>query len=233
MHESFEAPAAIAVWAANRGHRLAYTRLYQGDVLPQDCAFDFLVVMGGPQSPATTREECSHFDARHEIELIRLAIEQHRIVLGICLGAQLLGEACGATFAPSPHQEIGVFDVTLTEAGRRDPKFATFPSTFPVGHWHGDMPGLTPDAVVLATSAGCPRQIVRYRPQVYGFQCHCEFTPPAIDGMIHHCAHELAAYQDVPYVQNARQLRAHDYAGMNQLLFDFLDRLAQDIPHRQ
>jgi GMP synthase (glutamine-hydrolysing) len=31
-----------------------------------------------------------------------------------------------------------------------------------VGHWHRDMPGLTAGAKVLATSAGCSRQIIQY-----------------------------------------------------------------------
>jgi GMP synthase (glutamine-hydrolysing) len=116
-----------------------------------------------------------------------------------------------------------VFDVTLTEAGKKDPVFKTFPETFPVGHWHGDMPGLTPAAEVLATSAGCPRQIVRYSPRVYGFQCHFEFTPNAIEGMIQSCGYELETHKNLPYIQTAHQLRDNDYTGMNELLYKFLD----------
>jgi len=37
-----------------------------------------------------------------------------------------------------------------------------------VGHWHNDMPGLTAECMVLATSEKCPRQIVEYGPVVYG-----------------------------------------------------------------
>ena len=35
-----------------------------------------------------------------------------------------------------------------------------------------DMPGLTEDAVVLATSQGCPRQIIRFSPKALAFQAH-------------------------------------------------------------
>lgn len=225
MHESFEAPAAIALWAEKRGHGVSYTRLYQGDEFPKDCnGFDFLVIMGGPQSPATTLQECPHFDFKKEQHFIKRAIDQGKRVLGVCLGAQLIGEALGAAFDHSPNREIGVFDVTLTDAAKQDPIFKNFPARFPVGHWHGDMPGFTSDAAVLATSAGCPRQIVRYTPRVYGFQCHFEFTPTAIDGMIQSCGHELVAGK--PYIQSALQLRQQDYTGMNELLFKFLDELA-------
>ena len=46
------------------------------------------------------------------------------------------------------------------------------------------MPGLTKDAVVLATSQGCPRQIIRFSPKHYAFQAHLEFDPEAVDLLI-------------------------------------------------
>lgn len=226
MHESFEAPAAIELWAQRRGHGVSYTRLYLGDVCPRDCAgFDFLIIMGGPQSPATTLQECPYFDAKKEMQFIKAAIDQEKIVLGVCLGAQLIGEALGAPFGHSPNKEIGVFELTLTASGKQDPLFSTFPEKFLVGHWHGDMPGLTRDAKVLATSQGCPRQIVQYGPRVYGLQCHFEFTPEAIEGMVRNCGHELEEGKNLPYVQSAALLRQQDYAGMNALLFNLLDYL--------
>ena len=231
MHESFEAPAAIAQWASARGHSVAYTRLYKGDVFPKQNDFDMLVIMGGPQSPATTTAECPHFDAATEIQFIKRAIDQDKRVLGICLGAQLIGEALDARFEHSPHREIGVFDLTLTDAAKNDPFFSKLPHTFPCGHWHGDMPGLTQDAQILATSAGCPRQIVKYTPRVYGFQCHFEFTPEAIEGMIQNCGHELDAGKELPYIQSAQQLRKNGYADMNELLFKFLDSIAAEYAH--
>ena len=227
IHESFEAPAAIEAWARNKKHELAYTRLYQGEKLPENVDdFDFLIVMGGPQSPATTLEECPHFDAKKEATLIKKAVDHGKAVLGVCLGAQLIGEALGAKFGHSPNREIGVFGLTLTEAGRKDPLFSTFPDQFSVGHWHGDMPGLTKSSEILAYSEGCPRQIVKYTPKVYGFQCHFEFTPEAIEGMIKNCSPELEQYKSLPYIQNAAQLRSNDYNSMNTYLYQFLDYIA-------
>lgn len=224
VHESFEGPGAIAQWARDQQHELSYTRLYEGEPLPLDCDdFDFLIIMGGPQSPATTLDECPHFDSQKEQALIKKSIESGKLVLGICLGAQLIGEALGAPCERSPQREIGVFDVGLTFDGKEDPIFSRFPERFPAGHWHGDMPGLTSEAKVLAKSAGCPRQIVRYFPHVYGFQCHFEFTPESIESMIEHCHHELRL--ESAYIQNEQTLRSHDYAVINQRLFDFLDQL--------
>ena len=225
MHESFESPASIETWAQKKGCEITYTKLYKGDVFPQECNFDFLIVMGGPQSPETTLEECPHFDAKKEIAFIKKAIEQKKILLGVCLGAQFIGEALGAHFGHSPNREIGVFPITLTEDGKQDPIFTTFPEKFMVGHWHGDMPGLTAESKILATSEGCPRQVVRYAPKIYGFQCHFEFTPEAIEGMIKNNAHELEQYKGLPHIQTAEQLRKDDYSEMNQLLFSFLNKI--------
>lgn len=226
IHESFEAPGAIEAWAQKKGHDISYTRLYEGDGFPHDVdGFDFLIVMGGPQSPATTQAECPHFNAQKEIAFIGDAIRREKLALGVCLGAQLIGEALGAKFDHSPNREIGVFEVSLTEESKEDPIFSKFPETFLVGHWHGDMPGLTTDSQILAMSKGCPRQIVRYTPKVYGFQCHFEFTPACIGGMIQNATHELEEYKTLPYVEDARALRSHDYTEMNKLLFMFLDSL--------
>lgn len=227
MHESFESPAAIEIWAKKKWLDITYTRQYLGDTFPEECNFDFLVVMGGPQSPETTLEECPHYDAKKEIAFIKKAIDQNKILLGACLGAQLIGEALGGKFGHSPNREIGVFPITLTEDGKQDPIIGTFPEKFLVGHWHGDMPGLTSESKILATSEGCPRQIVRYAPKIYGFQCHFEFTPEAIEGMIENNAHELENYKDLPYIETAEQLRNHNYDEMNNLLFKFLDKISE------
>lgn len=46
------------------------------------------------------------------------------------------------------------------------------------------MPGLTPEAKIIAYSEGCPRQIIEYSKLVYGFQCHMEFNREVIELLI-------------------------------------------------
>jgi GMP synthase (glutamine-hydrolysing) len=60
-----------------------------------------------------------------------------------------------------------------------------------VGHWHNDMPGLTPNAKIIAFSAGCPRQIIEYSKLVYGLQCHMELTSEVVELLIQHSEVEL------------------------------------------
>lgn len=235
IHEAFEAPGAYEVWVRTRGHVASYSRVHAGEALPQSVDdIDLLVVMGGPQSPATTKEECPHFDAAAEKALIAEAIAAGRAVIGVCLGSQLIGEALGAPHDHSPEKEIGKFPIALTAEGLSNPKFAGFGAHLEVGHWHNDMPGLTDTAVILATSEGCPRQIVEYGDLVYGFQCHMEFTPEIVELLIAASEAELAAMISRRFVQQPEALRANDYGEMNEKLFGFLDRLSEAyVAHRE
>lgn len=227
QHEYFESPAAIENWIAERGHKATYTRFYNYEKLPIDVEdIDLLLILGGPQSPNTTPDECAYFDGKTEITFIKKVIDANKKVLGICLGAQLIGEALGVGVEHSPNREIGKYEIQLTEAGKKDPLTSLLPEKVEVGHWHGDMPGLTAESEVLAFSAGCPRQIVRYTPNVYGFQCHLEFTTAAIENMIANCGDELQKFAGKPYIETENQLRQNDYAAMNELLFQLLDKFS-------
>ncbi|NME38598.1 type 1 glutamine amidotransferase [Enterobacter asburiae] len=227
IHEHFEAPGAYEIWGKNRGCSMRYSRVDQGDPLPEDLeSTDLLIIMGGPQSPATTLQECPWFDAQAEMRLIGRAIEAGKTVIGVCLGSQLIGEALGAAFCHSPEKEIGKFPVRLADAGKANPLFEDFGHELNVGHWHNDMPGLTPQAKVLAYSEGCPRQIVQYGERVYGFQCHMELTPEVVELLIEHSQNDLRRAAEFRFVETAEKLRSHDYREMNQVLFSFLDKLA-------
>lgn len=228
IHESFEAPGAYETWVKDHGFEASYSRLYDDEPLPQSIDdIDLLVVMGGPQSPSTTKEECPHFDAAAERALIARCVNAGKAVVGVCLGAQLIGEALGARHERSPEKEIGKFPITLTAEGKANSKFSHFGDTLAVGHWHNDMPGLTERATVIAYSEGCPRQIIEYGDRVYGFQCHMEFTPEVIELLIAASERELGALTAYRFVQQPDALRANAYDEMNQKLFGFLDRLVE------
>jgi GMP synthase (glutamine-hydrolysing) len=218
-HADFEGPGVIEAWAKQRNYDFNVCKPYKGQNGLEALEFDFLIIMGGPQSPIAI-EEAPYL--KDEIALIKKAIANNKIVLGFCLGAQLIGESLGGITKRSPNKEIGVYPIFLTSEGKQDPLFANFPESFGVIHWHNDMPGETVNSVVLASSEGCPRQIVRYAKSVYGFQCHLEISKEGIHDLIEACPNDLNPGK---FVQNSEQLLQQNYTIINQYMITLLDRL--------
>ena len=218
LHETFEVPGAYLKWAQERGHQVTMTKVYEREALPETVdEIDFLIVMGGPQSPDEDRATFPYYDPQAEIELIQKAMQADRYIVGVCLGAQLMSVAYGAEYEHSPEREIGVYPVDLTPEGLADPHVGLF----------GDMPGLTKNAVVLATSQGCPRQIVRFSPKHYAFQAHLELDPDAVNLLIAADGEDVLEEQSqkLTFVQKPEAIRAYDYQEMNAKLDAFLDSL--------
>jgi len=226
IHEAYEGPGAFLSWIKDRNYLVSSTRVYLGESLPSDNAFiDVLIVLGGPQCPETTTQECHYFEADKEVSFIRDCIKNGCAVVGVCLGAQLIGEALGAKFEKSPNKEIGYFPIEITVQGRENPKLKHFSNTELVAHWHNDMPGLTSTSKVLAKSIGCPRQIVEYSNITYGFQCHLEFTSQSVTELIDNSHGEFEDIDSHKYVQKPHDIITRSSSHMNSLLYDFMDSL--------
>lgn len=57
---------------SKRGHHISSTRVYEEEELPETVDdIDFLIVMGGPQSPDEDRQVFPYYDPKAEIALIQ------------------------------------------------------------------------------------------------------------------------------------------------------------------
>lgn len=223
LHADFEKPGSIDSWVTKKGYTSSTTSPYKGELLPSNDNFDFLIIMGGPQSP-TNLIEFPYL--KDEIGFTKKAIEKNKSILGICLGAQIIGEALGAKTDRSPHKEVGAFPISLTPDGLHDPIFKHFPKQFEAMHWHNDMPGVPNGAIILAESLGCPRQVVRYSDKIYGLQCHLEMTPELVKGMLDHCKEDL---QPSLYTQKSEHMLATDFSDINEKLHFILDKITEKM----
>lgn len=223
LHAEFEMPGCIETWARAQHFSYQFCCPFAGEKIPGVTEFDWLILMGGPQS---AREQELFPYLREEVALIRKAIAADKVILGFCLGAQLIGEAFGAPAEKSPHKEIGIFPIHLTQEGICDPLLSKLPPIFPVVHWHNDMPGLSKESHVLAKSEGCPRQIVRYAEKIYGIQCHPECMRENIEELIRHCGSDL---QGGEYVQDEEKLLNQDLSSINQTMFTLLNNVRDKI----
>jgi GMP synthase (glutamine-hydrolysing) len=113
-------------------------------------------------------------------EVLREALRRGLPVLGICLGAELLAEAAGAsTSACQP--EWGYCEVALQPAARDDGLLADLPERFGVFQAHNYGFDLPPGAVALAGSPGA-WQAFRVGANAWGVQFHPEPTLEMLDG---------------------------------------------------
>ncbi len=223
LHASFEGPAAIKDWAQAKGLEMTTTSTYAGEQLPNTNEFDFLVIMGGPQSPL---EIDKYSFLRDEIELVSRAVADEKAILGICLGSQVIAEALGAPTQRSPEKEIGVFPIELTEEGRLDPIFKNFPDKFSAFHWHNDMPGIPDGAVLLARSLGCPHQAFRYGNRIYGLEFHLEPTRASAKELIENCPGDL---EEGIYTQTEEEILSADFDAINKKMETILDLLVRQV----
>lgn len=134
-------------------------------------SFAGLVILGGPMG---VYERDRYPWLNEEIALIRRFIDGGIPVFGICLGSQLAAAALGADVHPNDRQEIGWFDVTMSEDAVNDPLFHGLPRTLPAFHWHGDTFELPHNAIRLASSRITKNQAFRFGEVVYGLQFHLE-----------------------------------------------------------
>jgi GMP synthase-like glutamine amidotransferase len=222
QHVAFEPPGMITDWAKVHHYTLTYSFLFEKKIYwPAANDLDMLVIMGGPMG---VNEENKFEWLKEEKRFIKDVIAANKIVLGICLGSQLLAEALGARVYPDHEKEIGFFPVSKTVAGKQDEVFANVPETWNVFHWHGDTFDLPEGASHLFTSEACNQQVFR-KGKCTGIQFHPEADTSLLQSMIANEKHELIK---ATYVQTEEEILDNNITEQNRVyLYEFLTRLTQ------
>jgi GMP synthase-like glutamine amidotransferase len=221
FHAPFEGLANIETWARAKGHGLAHTDLFAGQACPDPDAYDFLVVMGGPMN-------IYEYDAypwlKEEKAALKRAVEAGRLVLGVCLGAQLLADVLGGPVTKGKFKEIGWFDVSMSAEGLKTKAFAGFPASLTAFHWHGDTFAVPPGAVRAASSLACANQAFVYNERVVGLQFHLETSAASLADLGGNCADEIVV---APYIQTVTEMTAKPerLAALQGLLNKLLDNM--------
>lgn len=201
LHVPFETPGYIEKWARDKGHEISYTRLYEDQALPELQGTGLLLLMGGPMS-AISEKENPWLAA--EKKFLQEAFERQIPVLGICLGAQLIAASLGAKVYPASHREIGWYPLHFLPALGNYPICPSLPRSSAVFHWHGDTFDIPEGATRIASSKATPNQGFIYGDRVIALQFHLEIEAVNVEAMLHHCGDELAKG---PYMQEADEIR--------------------------
>lgn len=219
QHVPFEPEAHIGAWAISRGHSITRTAFFNSDPIPSVESYDFLVVMGGPMN---VYEDSLYPWLAAEKAAIGRAVESGRLVLGVCLGAQLLSVVLGGQVTSNPEKEVGIFPVNIKEDALKLPCFKNFPAEMDVLHWHGDTFSLPEGAVSIASSRACANQGFLYKNRAAAFQFHIEATPESVEAIL---ASTGGRKGQGAWVQGPDVLRSRlaELSVMNRLLESFLD----------
>jgi GMP synthase (glutamine-hydrolysing) len=137
-----------------------------------------IIVGGSPFDMSTPEDRKTDMQRKIEngfMELFERIANLDFPFLGACSGNSLLGRFCGAHISTKYAEPVGGVDITLTDAGTKDPLLSGFPETFRVllGHKEAcdDVP---PGTVLLASSRTCPVQMFRLKRNIYATQFHPE-----------------------------------------------------------
>lgn len=174
-HIQFEEPGFFLNVFREYGFDIDFCNLYEGDD-PDKGKPDVILVMGGPMN---IHDEESNPWLKIEKEYILSCINEKKVVIGVCLGAQLIASVLGAEVYKNKTSEIGWFPVKKEADG----KLAFLPDFATVLHWHGDTFQLPAGASRIYSSDATENQAFMYEKHVIGLQFHLEMTPEIVKSL--------------------------------------------------
>ena len=173
VHQERSTPGRVGLLLRQRGYCLDIRRPPLGERLPETLnGYAGVVIFGGPMS---ANDDDTIEGIAHEIEWIKVPLQEKVPFLGLCLGAQLLARHLGAQVKAHPQElaEIGYYPIAATKAGQE--RYGDWPAR--VYQWHREGFDLPDGARLLATGGNAfPTQAFDYGDSAIGVQFHPEVT---------------------------------------------------------
>lgn len=163
-------PHLVSEWLEEIGLTSRTIRAFEGEAIPNELSPDIaaLIPLGGAMN---AMQDGLYPWLAPEKALIKRTVDAGLPVLGICLGAQLLGAALGGTVGRLKENEIGIYNINQVVAD----EIMNVGQAAPTTQWHEDYVEVLPDsATLIANSETCPTQIFKVGELTYGLQCHPE-----------------------------------------------------------
>jgi GMP synthase (glutamine-hydrolysing) len=177
VHQRDAGPGVFTDAVAARGDELVEWVPPEGPAAGSD-GFGAAMVFGGAMN---VDEEAAHPWLGPEKDFLRRLLADGTPILGVCLGAQLLAEAAGATPRRAREPEIGWRKITLAPDARGDPLFGPLPERVEGFQWHSYEAPLPLGATPLAHSPVCLQAYRLEDGAGWGIQFHAEVSLDSVE----------------------------------------------------
>jgi GMP synthase (glutamine-hydrolysing) len=177
-HEAPDHLGTAAEIFDERGIPIRYFDLWKDPTLPEPSEGSGVVVLGGVMNVHQTDE---HTFLSAEPSFIAEAVDAAVPLLGICLGAQLLALARGASVRRAPRREFGFVPLRPTEAAADDPVLGCLREDDRMFQWHQDTFVIPSGAALMVTGEHVRNQAFAAPPNAWGIQFHAEVTPDLLE----------------------------------------------------
>tara|TARA_X000000368_G_scaffold130845_1_gene102804 strand:- start:25 stop:723 length:699 start_codon:yes stop_codon:yes gene_type:complete len=175
QHIPIEHPGIFRDFIKRDGIETYTVELDEGDLIPDLKSYDAMIVMGGPMD--TWQEDQYPWLKIEKESIYEFVCIQKKPYLGLCLGAQLLGEVIGADVRKMEVPEIGALTIDISD---HESIFNNMPNEIRVLQWHSyEVSNLPKEANLLASSNDCLVQAFSFN-KAFGLQFHVEQTKETV-----------------------------------------------------
>ena len=175
QHIPIEHPGIFTDFMKKDNIEIHTVELDEGETIPDLKSYDAMIVMGGPMD--TWQEEEYSWLKPEKESIYEFACIQKKPYLGLCLGAQLLGEVIGGKVKKMEIPEIGALTIDISN---HETIFKNMPNKIKVLQWHSyEVSSLPKEANLLASSNECLVQAFSFN-KAFGLQFHVEQTEKTV-----------------------------------------------------
>ena len=159
-----------------------------------------------------------------EKQFVKQSIGANKLVLGICLGAQLIADVLGAEVFPNREKEIGWFPIKF-HTNFQSHVSDDINMNLNVFHWHGDTFNIPERAILHSSSSSCVNQLFSFSEKVIAIQFHLETTKNSLQSIVANGKNELLVGGN--YVQTEKQIleTTRYIEKSNQIMYQILDKM--------
>ena len=175
QHIPIEHPGIFRDFMKRDNIEIHTVELDEGESIPDLKSYDAMIVMGGPMD--TWQEEEYSWLKPEKESIYEFTCIQKKPYLGLCLGAQLLGEVIGGEVKKMEIPEIGALTIDISN---HETIFKNMPNKIKVLQWHSyEVSNLPKEANLLASSNECLVQAFSFN-KAFGLQFHVEQTKETV-----------------------------------------------------